>query len=389
VQVDPFADVEPSLAGGVISIGNFDGIHRGHCRLLARLRQRAHEHQTHSIAVSFEPHPLKLVRPDSTPPSLVWPERKVDLLKASGADHALLLQTTSEFLSLSAESFFQDVVRRRMGAKGMVEGRNFCYGKARSGTIDVLSQQCQTARIGLDVIDIIESADCREISSSQIRRELSAGRVEEAMRILGRPHRFRGIVVAGDKRGRSIGFPTANLAQIPVMLPSNGVYACRAWVGEKHYPAAVNIGPNPTFGIHAQKVEAHLLDFADDLYEQAIEIDLIAKLRDVHPFASLDDLKNQLAIDIEKTRRIEAKYRHPFGCDLGQTISQWIDLELMPTIRPLGGSIEGVQLTRSELAISLRWAGPTSPHLLTTGEVSFVNRLRQVFPEVDRVCWTG
>jgi riboflavin kinase/FMN adenylyltransferase len=318
---------------------------------------------------------------------LVWPERKIALLKASGADHALLLKTTSEFLSLSAESFFHDVVEQRLHAKGMVEGRNFCYGRARSGTIDVLSQQCQSARIGLDVIDIIESVDQREISSSQVRRELSAGRVEEAMLILGRPHRIRGIVVVGDQRGRSIGFPTANLQQIPVMLPGEGVYACRAWVNENPYPAAVNIGPNPTFGVQAQKVEAHLLNFAGDLYGQSIELDLIAKLRDVHSFASLDDLKNQLAIDIEKTRRLDAEYTHPFGCDLGQTISEWIDLELSPTIKPLGGSIGRVRLAGSELEISLQWKGPSSPHLQTTGEVSFVDRLQQVFPEVDRTCW--
>jgi riboflavin kinase/FMN adenylyltransferase len=389
VQVDPFADIEPSLAGGVISIGNFDGIHRGHCRLLARMRQRAYEHQTHSIAVSFEPHPLKLVRPDSAPPSLVWPERKVTLLKDSGADHALLLRTTNEFLSLSAPSFFHDVVERRLRAKGMVEGRNFCYGRSRSGNIDILTQQCQAARIGLDVIDIIESNDCREISSSQVRRELSAGRVEEAMLILGRPHRIRGLVIAGDQRGRSIGFPTANLDQIPVMLPSDGVYACRAWINENHFAAAVNIGPNPTFGVHSQKVEAHLLDFAGDLYGQKIELDLIAKLRDVHSFASLEELKNQLALDLQKTRRLVGEYRHPFGCDLGQTISEWIDMELGPTIRPMDGSIERVWLAGNELEVMLRWAGPTSPYLLTTGEVSFIDRLRKVFPEVDRVRWLG
>jgi riboflavin kinase/FMN adenylyltransferase len=387
LPVDPFADLEPSLEGGVISIGNFDGVHRGHCRLLARLRQRARERGVPGIAVSFEPHPLRLIRPESAPPSLLWPGRKEELLRASGADQSILLATSPEFLRLSADAFFQQIVRERLHARGMVEGRNFCYGQARSGTIDVLSNQCQTARIGLDVIDIITSHDEREISSSQIRRELAAGRVEEATQILGRPHRIRGRVVAGDRRGRSIGFPTANLDDIPVMLPGNGVYAGRGWVQGKPYPVAINIGPNPTFGIDARKVEAHLLDFEGDLYEQTIEIDLLAHLREVRPFSSLDQLKDQLARDVARAREAESAYVHPFGSDLGQTIAQWIDLEWGPAIEPMGGSVPSVQLIGGELRIGVQLAGPMTPSLLITGRADFENRIRRSFPEVQTIVW--
>jgi riboflavin kinase/FMN adenylyltransferase len=387
VQVDPFSDIGPVFPGGVISIGNFDGVHRGHCRLLARLRDRAREKQVDAIAVSFEPHPLRWIRPESAPASLVWPERKEELLRQCGADVTILLSTTRDFLNLSAEAFFHDVVLDRLRALGMVEGRNFCYGRSRGGTVELLAEQCKSASINLDVVDIIEGNDRQEISSSQVRRELVLGRVEQATKILGRPHRMKGRVVVGDQRGRSIGFPTANLVDIPVMLPREGVYACRAWLRGRSWPAAVNIGGNPTFDIAQQKVEAHLLDFEGDLYGQQIELDLLALVRDVQKFASLEDLKNQLANDIATTRRIERAYQHPFGCDLGQTIREWIELELADTIAPLQGRLGRVRLEGSVLRAELGLAGPSLPSWTVTGQAPWEERLRRAFPEVKWIEW--
>jgi riboflavin kinase / FMN adenylyltransferase len=387
VQVDPFSDVGPTLEGGVVSIGNFDGVHRGHCRLLARLRQRSRETNARAIAVSFEPHPLRLIRPQAAPEALVWPERKEELLLAAGADQAILLATSTSFLNLSANAFFHDVVLGRLHARGMVEGRNFCYGQGRSGTIEILAEQCHAADIGLDVIDIIHGDDAREISSSQVRRELALGRVEQATEILGRPHRLKGLVVQGDQRGRTIGFPTANLAHVPVIIPGEGVYACRAWVKGRSYPAAVNIGGNPTFGIDQRKVEAHLIEFVGDLYNQSIELDLLRFVREVRPFPSLDELKNQLHEDVEFARQVEKSYRHPFGCDLGQTIREWLDMELTPLVEPIGGKLGNIRLEGDELSAAITFAGPTIPSVAISGLPSWEDRLRRTFPEVQSIHW--
>ena len=386
--LDPFGDVPKDLQGGVVAIGNFEGVHRGHCRLLARLRERARQLAGPAVAISFDPHPLRLLRPETNLSSLVWSERKEALLRQSGADGVAILQTTHRFLDLSPEEFFQEIVRNRFEARGMVEGRNFNYGKNRGGNIQFLAEECRRAKMTLDVVDIVTGEGESEISSSRIRRELLAGNIEKANDLLGRPHRIKGTVIAGDRRGSRIGFPTANLSDIPVLLPRNGVYAGQTVIDGRRYPAACNLGPNPTFGVAAQKFEAHLVGFEGDLYGRMIEIDLLSHLRDVRAFAGIEELVAQLARDVEEVRRTVENWHHPFGCDLGQTITEWLRSEVQPSLDSMTSLIEKAVLDASgTLTVYASISRENLPHVVLDLLLRLENRLRSVFSEVRRMRW--
>jgi len=388
VLVDPFAEIPAPLRGGIVAIGNFEGIHRGHCRLLARLRERARQVGGPAVAVSFDPHPLRLLRPDATFSSLVWTERKEEILLASGADQVAILSTSKQFLDLSADAFFHQIIRSGFQARGMVEGRNFFYGKGRAGNVQRLHEECVQSKMTFDVVDIVTGEGESEISSSRIRREIQAGHLQKGAELLGRPHRIKGKVIVGDRRGNTIGFPTANLGDVPVLLPREGVYAGRSVIDGKAYPAACNIGPNPTFGVTQQKFEAHLVGFEGDLYGREIEIDLLANLRDVQPFSGIEALVAQLRIDVDKTRLIANEWRHPYGCDLGQTITEWLRLELRAEMQSNGMDIHRASL---EPDGNLKVTAHPSREILpsTTMEMIFrlEERLRSIFPEVRQLQW--
>ena len=388
--VDPFADVPAELQGGVVAIGNFEGVHRGHCRLLARLRERARQLGGPAVAISFDPHPIRLLRPDAVLSSLVWTGRKEEILRASGADGVAILHTTQRFLDLSPDAFFQEIVRRRFKARGMVEGRNFFYGKNRGGNVQILAEECRLAEMTFDVVDIVTGEGESEISSSRIRRELREGRMEKASELLGRPHRIAGTVVVGDRRGSKIGFPTANLAEIPVILPKEGVYAGRTVIDGRVYPAACNIGPNPTFSVTQQKFEAHLVGYSGDLYGRVIEIDLLSHLRDVRPFSGIEELIAQLARDVEATRVISEKWHHPFGCDLGQTITEWLRAEVQPNLDPLLSVIDRAVLdAEGTLTVHASVSRQSPPHVIFDLLFRLEDRLKAVFPEVQKLRWNG
>lgn len=386
--IDPLADIPESLTGGVVAIGNFEGVHRGHCRLLARLRDRARQIQAPAVAVSFDPHPLLLLRPESAPEPLLWTERKEKILVASGANYVAILRTTREFLNLSPDEFFQRIVLRGFRAKGMVEGRNFGFGRGRAGNIELLARQCQSADIPLDVVDIITGEGESEVSSTRIRRELAQGRIDVADQLLGRPYRVLGTVSPGDRRGATLGFPTANLTEIPVMIPKEGVYAGRIKIDGRTLAAACNIGPNPTFQVDSRKFEVHILDYSGDLYGRRIEVDLIERIRDVRAFSGIDDLKEQLARDVDRCRTINKNYMHPFGRDLGQTITQWVDGEIGPSLAALRGQVRKAVLELDgRLTIHLD-APPNLPPHETLGLLGRLDgRLTAVFPEVSSVLW--
>jgi riboflavin kinase / FMN adenylyltransferase len=216
-------------------------------------------------------------------------------------------------LDLSAREFFDRVVRRQIGARGIVEGPNFAFGHDREGDVALLSQWCRASGIDFEVVDPI-AENGRLISSSRIRETLHKGNVEEAANFLGRPHRIRGIVAHGSGRGAGIGVPTINLEGIDTLIPADGVYATRAFLNPdpdvpgdptvSAWPAACHIGPNATFGEHARTVEAHLIGFEGDLYGQNVELDFLARLRGTKAFPSLDDLLTQIRADIDQTRRV-------------------------------------------------------------------------------------
>lgn len=297
------ADLPAELRGGAVAIGNFDGVHRGHARIVARLLERARGVPGPAVVFTFDPHPVRILRPAEAPPPLTWTDRKAQLLAALGVDAVIAYPTDEALLQLSADDFFQRIVRDALDARAVVEGPNFYFGRGRAGTIDVLRQLTAEAGIALDVVEPLVEGGLI-VSSSRVRKLIAEGDLRQARRLLTQPYRIRGMVVHGAGRGAKIGFGTANIHAIDTLLPAVGVYAGRGFVNNRIWPAAINIGPNPTFGGAELKVEAHLLDWdGSPLYGQPLEIDFLARLRGVQQFANVEALTRQLHEDVAATRR--------------------------------------------------------------------------------------
>lgn len=297
----------PSLRGGAITIGNFDGVHRGHAVIIKQLRQHAATVGGAAIVFTFDPHPVRVLRPEEAPVPLTWTDRKADLLSDLGVDVVVAYPTDRELLSLSHDDFFQQIVLETLGAKAMVEGPNFFFGKNRGGDVSVLGDLCQQHAVKLDVVTPVLTTE-ELISSSRIRRLIAAGDVAPAAKMLTRPYRIRGMVTHGAARGGKIGFPTANLDAIDTLIPAAGVYAGRTYVDGRSHWSAVHIGPNPTFGENVLKVESHLLDFDRSLYGSVVEVDFISRLRDILRFDSQQQLVEQLHRDIADARKIASAW---------------------------------------------------------------------------------
>jgi riboflavin kinase/FMN adenylyltransferase len=294
-----------ALRGGAVAIGNFDGVHRGHAALLAELRDRARAAGGPAVAVTFAPHPLQLLRPEQFLPLLTTLPDRAALLQEHGADHVLVLRTVPDLLQLSAADFFREVVVGRLNARAQVEGANFAFGRGREGTIDTLADLCREAGVALTVVPPF-LLDGVPVSSSRVRSALVRGAVREATDLLGRPYRLRGAVGTGRRRGQTLGFPTANLEGLETVVPGDGVYAVRVHHEGRDWPGAANVGPNPTFGEQARKVEVHLIGFLGDLYGRPLAVDFLDRLRDTRPFRGADDLVAQLRRDVEEARRLAA-----------------------------------------------------------------------------------
>jgi riboflavin kinase/FMN adenylyltransferase len=317
VLTESMVDVPGRARGGAISIGNFDGVHRGHRSLVTHLRKLADEVHGPAVIVTFDPPPAKLLRPEVAPESLTLISRRVELLKGLGIDEVVIIPTSHELLSLEPEQFFMEIIRGQFAAKAVVEGENFRFGRLRRGDVKMLTDLCRQNSIHFSMVTPATSGG-EWISSSRIRSLLEAGNVADANQLLLEPYRITGIVVHGAARGRTLGFPTANLEQIPVLCPPLGVYAGRTLAQDRDagdrvqrlepLPCAVHIGPNPTFGERAVKVEAHIIGFQGDLYDQTLSIELLEKLRSVKKFDSKDALLEQLALDVNQTRKIAAAY---------------------------------------------------------------------------------
>jgi len=294
--------------GGVVSIGNFDGVHRGHASLIAEARAQGSTQGIPAVALTFDPHPRELLRPEVAVPPLTTTADRARLLQELGTDQVVILRTTPQLLALSAADFFAQVIQERLRATVLVEGPNFGFGHKREGNIDMLTRLCRQAGIQLTVVPPLQLHG-REVSSSQVRTALEQGNVREAQALLGRPYRLCGRVGTGQRRGRKLGFPTANLDPLDTLAPGNGVYAALAQLPGKSWPAAVNIGPNPTFGEQARKVEVHLIGYQGDLYGQSLGVDFLDRLRDTRPFAGPADLTAQLQQDVQRAVEIASQAR--------------------------------------------------------------------------------
>lgn len=304
LTLDDSSAIPAQAQGAFLAVGNFDGVHRGHARLIAVLRALADRAEAPALALTFDPHPLSLLRPEQVPPPLVWTERKVELLQSAGASDVVVFQTGHWLLDMSAREFFDRVVVGRFRAKGMVEGSNFGFGRDRGGDSALLASWCREAGLTFEIAPPT-AYDGQIVSSSRIRSALRAGEVADAAKWLGRPHRLRGDVVAGAGRGADLGFPTANLEGIDTQIPDNGVYAARAGLDDgRTFPAAVHIGPNATFGESKRTVEVHLIDFNENLYGRRIQIDLLRRLRETRPFEGVEPLLKQMRLDVDQAREI-------------------------------------------------------------------------------------
>jgi riboflavin kinase/FMN adenylyltransferase len=295
-------DLPAEFRACAVSIGNFDGVHRGHARIVERLVSRARRIGGRSVAFTFDPHPVRILRPHAAPPPLTWTDRKAQLLAELGVECVVAYPTDEALLALSPEEFFD--------ARAVVEGPNFYFGHDRAGDIARLKSLCRKSRIALDVVEPLV-VDEQIVSSSRIRSLIAAGDVEQARRMLTQPYRIRGMVTHGAARGAKLGFPTANIEAVDTLLPAAGVYAGRAYVEQGALVAAINIGPNPTFGDTALKVEAHLIDFEGSLYGRPLEVDFLARLRDIQPFASPEVLIDQLHADVARCRDVVAASAAP------------------------------------------------------------------------------
>lgn len=298
------------LRGGCVSFGNFDGAHRGHSELARAARRLAGGGP--AVLVTFDPPPVTLLRPELPPrlPLTTLVER-ARLLEAAGAMAAVVIEADAGLFALSATEFIDRIVLGVFGATSVVEGYDFRFGKAREGTTATLRELCAARGVAAEIVPpLLDGGE--PVSSSRIRAALTAGDVATAARLLGRPYSVAGVVGRGAARGRTIGFPTANLVGVPTLLPADGVYAGRvALPTGVSYAAAVNLGPNPTFGEGACKLEIHLLDFAGDLYDSPLTLEFRAQLRGVRPFAGRDELIQQLWRDVAEVRELALEWGTP------------------------------------------------------------------------------
>ncbi len=291
------------FTGGAVSIGNFDGVHRGHVRIVERLLAMARRVGGPAVVFTFDPHPARLLHPEAAPARICGTRRKAELLGELGVDAVWAYPTDRALLNLDAREFFEQIVCRKLRANAIVEGPNFFFGRGRCGTIEVLGRYCNEFDLRLEVVDPIRSA-AATVSSSRIRAAIDAGDLDEARRLLGRPYRIGGSVIAGEHRGTALGYPTANIDGIDTLVPGDGIYAGVARVDGAAWPAAVSVGPNPTFGQNARKIEAYLIGYQGALYDHQIDLDFLARLREIRKFDSAEALVSQMDRDVADTRRI-------------------------------------------------------------------------------------
>jgi riboflavin kinase / FMN adenylyltransferase len=306
-------DVPARPGPGVVTLGNFDGVHAGHRAVLARVVEVAKARSAQALAVTFDPHPLQVLHPDRAPALITGLDQRLTLMAATGLDATLIMEFTTALAGWSAERFVSGVLVQALRAQVVVVGPDTRFGHRNTGDVNTLRTMGRAHGFEVQVVEELTPGDVpRRWSSSWIREQLTAGDVEAAALGLGRPHRVSGEVVHGDHRGRELGYPTANLGgPVEGLVPADGVYA--GWLlrrqlsqdaPDRVLPTAVSIGTNPTFGGVGRRVEAHVLDRTDlDLYGQRVDVELVRRLRPMSRFAEVADLVAQMAVDVEGCRR--------------------------------------------------------------------------------------
>jgi len=294
----------------VVTIGNFDGVHLGHQRIIALALEKARARGGVAIAFTFRPHPQVALRPQVSLPLLSTYDEKLELLAGLGLDMAIEQPFSREFSTIQPEQFFRDILLRRLNAEAIVVGYDFGFGKGRGGHLEVLQELCDSAGVELTVVQP-QREDSEVVSSSRVRSYLLAGEVDQAARLLGRAFSYKGVVRKGDGRGRQIGFPTANLKLDNKLALPNGVYTTETDFAGKRYASITNIGVRPTFAGASPVpdefpawVETHLLDTDVDLYGSALTVKFVKRLRAEMKFAGVNELVTQIRRDIDECRKV-------------------------------------------------------------------------------------
>ncbi len=295
-------DFPPALRGCALCVGNFDGVHIGHARMLAAGRQTATRHGRPFVIMTFDPHPITLLKPGLQRPALMTLDQRLAVLRGFNPDSLILIQTSAEFLDIGAEAFMARTLHESLGANWLVEGENFTFGKGARGTVQTLREN--ESRFGWQTI-VVPTAQAAladqtlvNASSSLVRWLVGHGRMRDARTLLGRPYTLRGTVAHGDSRGRMLGYPTVNLL-VNQLVPADGVYGGWARLGEATYRAAISIGTNPTFQGTTRRIEAFLLDFDRDIYDQTVDLGFEMFVRDQQTFAGPDALRRRIARDVK------------------------------------------------------------------------------------------
>ncbi len=291
----------------VLTLGVFDGLHLGHQRIMQRVVERAAAAGAHATAITFDPHPRAVLHPESAPPLLQTLDQRLANLEVIGIEQAIVIRFNREFASQPAEVFLKEIVSDRLQAKEVYLGKGFAFGRDRGGNIELLRQMSRELGFTADEVEEVQLRGQR-ISSSRIRKLLSEGRVNLARRMLGRPYGVEGVVIRGDRRGHTIGFPTANLKPHNRVIPKYGVYATATLVDGVWRRGVTNIGIRPTFGSDAEpSIETYIFDFDEELYGDVLRVRFLHRIRDERKFSGIDELKAQIERDALRARNY---FRH-------------------------------------------------------------------------------
>ena len=300
-------DIKEPFKKAVITIGNFDGVHIGHQALFHEVIEKTDIIGGTSIAMTFEPHPIRVLKENSHPPLITLYEQKVELIEKSGMDVLICVPFTREFAALSAREFVEDILIRQIGMTIIVVGEDSAFGKNREGNIDHLRTFAELFDFQVILADWIQESNdsAGRISSTKIRELVISGQLEEVPKLLGRYYQMRGVVATGRNRGgRLLGFPTANINLHDELCPKTGVYAVTVEYKNTKYKGVANIGYSPTFDDHVFTVEVHILNFDKNIYGHKIRVDFISRIRDEIKFANINELSKQIRRDVEKALEI-------------------------------------------------------------------------------------
>lgn len=285
--------------GSTVTIGVFDGVHKGHQALIGHAIERARAAERAAVVITFDPNPLEVLRPEQAPTRLTSIERRVSLIESLGADEVVVLPFDPDLASMSAQAFTREILQERLAVQEVVIGEGFRFGHRAQGTVATLREA------GLDVLEYSLVGNGDPISSTRIRFAIGAGDVAGAADMLGRAPEVDGIVVRGQQRGRALGYPTANVAHHPrAAVPADGVYAGRTEVAGRTYPAAISVGSNPTFEAVSRTVESYLLDVDVDIYGQQVRVEFVQRLRGMEAFSGVEELVATMRTDVVRTRAV-------------------------------------------------------------------------------------